>query len=98
MGLDKKAIKKIESEKNSMISFLKHIEEYEQQMDVEREDKKIKKLQSKIAQAKRIVLGCCKNIEELGGNAVSIINELPEAKINIMKDILPYGFNTESIE
>lgn len=98
MSLDKKTIKKIESEKGSMVSFLRHIEEYKRQLEIEKEEKKIKKLQSKMEQAKRIVLGCCKKIEELGGDAVSIINELPKDKIEIMKDILPYGFNTESIE
>lgn len=98
MGLDKKEIKQIEKSKRIISMCLKEIEEYEIEIESEDDEKKIDKLKKKIESNKGVISLRGKLIGDLGVGLESYTLELNERQKDILAQVFPYGFNTESIE
>lgn len=98
MGLDKKELKQIEKSKRIISMCLKEIEEYEIEIENEDDEKKIDKLKKKIESNKGVISLRGKRIGDLGVGLESYTLELNERQKDILAQVFPYGFNTESIE
>lgn len=98
MGLDKKELKQIEKSKRIISMCLKEIEEYENEIENEDDKKRIDKLKKKIESNKGVISLRGKMIGDLGVGLESYTLELNERQKDILVQVFPYGFNTESIE
>lgn len=98
MSLDKKTLKKIESDKESLLLRLKKAEDSLVQLESETDEKKAQKLRKKYKSHTEMIVYYGDKIGNLGGSLDGMDNDLSDKQLEILKEIFPYGFNKESIE